>query len=226
MRYDTFAAAVVNDHAAFVSGLNGRYLAAVAPGADKSPRQKIKLIQDGMRAALVFLQQAELRAHDFTDDVTAGRFVDTVEARKGAFIAALRLLATENVREVAKRYAAGNLNLGSVLQGGAGALGGILQQRLAGDNLLATDSSGRRWKSPMLVKTMARDFAYQSTIDVQAIDLAATEDLASVVYPNVEHPGFGLVVSFSGKGAGEPFERVRDTIFHVNSSAELRHVSS
>lgn len=91
-----------------------------------------------------------------------------------------------------------------------GAIGLLVQSKMSALEIVATDKAGRKWKEPSsLVKTIIRDYAYQTLVDykIKAIESSGV-DLISV-------PGIDTPVSISGKEGYVALVEVRDN-FHPN----------
>ncbi|WP_354734421.1 hypothetical protein [Acinetobacter nosocomialis] len=93
-----------------------------------------------------------------------------------------------------------------------GAMGLLVQKKMAELEITATDSSGRKWREPStLIKTIVRNFIYQSLVNDQIKHLQESGiDLINV--PNVDGP-----VSIGGQPGYVALKEVRHH-FHPNGN--------
>ncbi len=227
MQFDTFGTALASSYEMFTQALTGRYLATVAPGVDKSPAAHTRLMTDGHKLVRDFMRAATSMTDRYLDDISYGAPSYVLLQREASFLNALNVIVTKNMTDMMRRYKQTGGGLKTLLMGSAGAIGQLLQARLERPTFDALDTAGRKWQAGTLVKTLARDFAYQSFIDNQAAILAEQGDLAQVAHPDHAHHYQNMIVSLSGASTLYPsLESVRDTVFHHNARALLTHVST
>lgn len=215
MDCDRFAADLSAEYEMFAIALTGRYLQGVISGAATMPRLLAEIRFDGAALAQAFGDRAAQLTNRYLSCAAA--------PRKALFLQAVRAIATENLTSLIRLLKSGNGGLKGVLTREAGSVEQLLKRRADKPILVSHDTAGRKWKSGALVKTMARDFAYQGFIDESAASLAQQGDLAEVIYPNSTHAHHGDVLSLSGQPGHASLTDVRGTLFHPNSNARLAH---
>ncbi|EHU1307661.1 hypothetical protein J7D37_18205 (plasmid) [Acinetobacter baumannii] len=91
-----------------------------------------------------------------------------------------------------------------------GAMGLLVQKKMAELEITATDSAGRKWREPSsLVKTIVRDFIYQSLVDHQ-IKTLHESGIDLIAVPDIDKP-----VSIQGQAGYVALKDVRHH-FHPN----------
>lgn len=215
MEYDRFRANVAKNYANFKNALVVDYLGREAAGVDISGVNQFR--KTGLVLTQRFVSDVQQLVSEYIAHNTNGTLVGT---SRGRVVDSLHAIAAHNVTDLRARLMGGAGRTADLFNRPAGAMGLLLQKKLATPELTSMDRTGRRWKSQMLVESIARDFAYQTTITFQAATIA--RDLAQVVYANANHPNQGLVVSLSGQPNYPSFATIRGAIFHPNSTAELR----
>lgn len=212
MQFDHFGTQVSARYQLYVAAVLGAYSARLAAGTGKytagdfrndAYAQLITLGNDVRRMVREYLYQHGQGAR---------------AVRTQGFEKQLDHVAQQMIITLANRLQLGAQSLAGVLiRGATGAIGTLIQQRLARPvTLTARDSAGRAWVADKLVAFLARDFAYQTYIDHQIgqmlIDGAV---MARVVYPDPEHVNHNLEVRLDNLGP------LRPTVFHPNASAVL-----
>ncbi|MGQ1580355.1 hypothetical protein ACT42A_18730 (plasmid) [Acinetobacter baumannii] len=89
-------------------------------------------------------------------------------------------------------------------------MGLLVQKKMAELEITATDSAGRKWREPpSLVKTIVRDFIYQSLVDHQ-IKALHESGIDLIAVPDIDKP-----VSIQGQAGYVALKDVRHH-FHPN----------
>jgi hypothetical protein len=220
---DQFGLDLARDYDTFALTLTGRYLAIQAAAGTPTPPFFIEQFSGLARGHVTqFIAGADNRIDGWVTDLGDG--VD-LSGRSEALKQSLRVIAIKNARDLATRLRGGHVGLKNLFTGPMGSLGTLLQRQLASPDLKSMDDAGRIWDSSKLVRTVGRDFAYQSLIDVQAYHLALDSDVAQVVYDDPEHVYHGMRISLSGADPKlTSLTSARKLIFHPNASAQLSHV--
>lgn len=215
MIYDDFATKLKQDYNLFLFALAGRYLTLTAPGAEVSPQMLRQMKEQGLELAKTFMQSAGMRIGDFTHShQSAG-----VEARSSAFVKVLANIAAQNIDMLTLRMKGGAKNALAGVKEAHGAIGLLLQQKLANPDFRVKTPKGRSFDAVAYLFAEARNFAYLSWIDTTLERIAQTSDLAEIRYPNPEHSANGTVFSISGSTPGyKSYEEVK-LLFHYNSTA-------
>lgn len=224
MQYDGFAIRLKSEYELFLFALTGRYLSLMAPGAGVSPMQ----INDLERAALALREtfmQSAIRAIKL---FVGSSDLDTLKTLSQDFETQLSAITKENVDSLVNRMKGAKVNALDAVGDVHGAMGLLLQQKLATPEFTATSTSGRIFQAAPFVKAQARQFAYQSWLQLMMVALSWEGDLAQVVYNDPGHENNGLVFSMSGATPGYPsFEDIAQTVFHYNATAQIAaHVPS
>lgn len=134
----------------------------------------------------------------------------------------VRNIASQVIAQSGREAALGpkGMNLIDATKGKTGAIGLLVQERLANPTFKVRDSAGREWDAHRLVHVLVRNFAYQTFIDgqfVRLIESGRTE--TTLVHPNDKHELHGVPFST----AGESWLAQRDQIFHINSNLTIEH---
>lgn len=203
--YDSFGKAASNRFLMFATAVAGERALVTAAGLPtgslKSSAQKFRteFVNSLNEQAMLMTEQAQANATPELSKRMADRF--------GKFTVDLYGISSQvvnqNVREAAF---GGKLPIDALAPGRrAGAIGLLVQQRLAKPSFKVYDSAGRKWDGDRLVSVIARDFAYQTYIDAQFAQ-AIKDGKTSVTIDGQE---FKLDSTW--------MER-RDALFHINSS--------
>ncbi|UUZ75523.1 hypothetical protein LP414_27795 [Polaromonas sp. P1(28)-13] len=228
MEYNRYATAVSAAYEVFSSSLTPLYLQMKLDGASRTSNAPLlKLRVDGHQLMNSFLERAETLTADYLSTIVPGALTSAPDgSRAVSLLRALRVISYNNVVSLIQKT---NADVGSMLSTRGGAMGALALKASNTVTFTSQDSSGRTWQSAVLVKTLSRDFAYQTFIDGQVKTLRAQgATTAQISYLDPLHENHGLVVAITGAGiAGVPnMESVRDTIFHINANANLTHVQT
>lgn len=217
MQFDSYTSGIQVGYEAFAATLIGQYLTAQT-SAISQPAAVEGLRTTGVQQALRFAEYAKVLTDEYHATLAHGAPADAYD-RSQQYLTALLHVAIGNVNDLVLKLMGNGGRLADLLTQRAGAIGQLLQQRLAKPTLTATDTSGRSWAADKLVAVIARDYAYQRFIDDQ---LAGIEgDLVRVVHPDPGHRWHGTILSRAGEGYPK-LEDLRREIFHPNSTAEVR----
>jgi hypothetical protein len=224
MIYDDFGAQLKREYDLFLFALAGRYLSLMAPGAEVSPFMVRQLKEAGAALRETFLQLANQRVTDYVSTYASA----SAENRGKAFLNDLSGLTNQNVNSLTLKMKGAAKSALSSVQGAHGGIGLLLQRKLATPEFKVVMTSGRTFDAAPLVKSLARNFAYQTWIDHTLTEIGATSDLAQVQYADPAHAGFGQIFSISGNTAGYPsYDQIAAEVFHFNAQATIvSHVST
>ena len=223
MRYDDFAQRLESEYSLFLFALSGRYLSLIAPGADVSPMMIGELERGAWALRKTFLALANESVANYLGTTELA----SVKALARDFNDALEMATWQNVTMLEARMRGVKAGTLDVMDRMHGAMGLLLQRKLASPEFVVTATSGRSYNAIPFVKTQARQFAYQSELHLQMDALSAQGDLAQVQYDDPDHPHHGLVFSISGTTPGYPsFEALSTSVFHFNATARITHVST
>lgn len=218
MIYDDFAARLAKEYELFLFALSGQYLSLAAPGIEASPASISLLRTGGGALRATFLQNATRTVGDF---VLAAR-MDVRDPSIETFMKELGEFSHQNIESLVDRMRGVKTSALDAMDNMHGAMGGLLQQKLATPEFQIRTASGRSFKALSLVKTQARHFAYQGYVRGELKRIASYSDLAKVVYPDPAHKGHGLVFSITGATPGYPsYAQIAERVFHYNSSARV-----
>jgi hypothetical protein len=218
MRYDTFAQRLESEYSLFLFALSGRYLSLTAPGADVSPALIDELKRNAWALRQTFLATASASMSDYLGVVE----LDSVKTLSDEFRDELERVTWQNVTTLVTRMKGVKANALDAVNAAHGAMGLLLQRKLATPEFAITALSGRSYSAAPFVKTQARQFAYQSDLRLTMAALSQTSDLAQVAYSNPNHANHGQVFSISGATPGHPsFDDLTDTVFHYNATARI-----
>lgn len=210
MEYDRYASAVRAEYGAFANAIAADYLLRQASHQDTATA-----VAQFRLSALALVSHLISRATSLSDDYFVGLGIGPQQHY--GLVDALSVIATKNVNDLIKKLIGASQRLASVLRDETGAIGKLLQQRAIKPDLVAIDTSGRRWVADKLITVMARDFAYQAYLDAQIhkLDDDGTE-FVQIVYPDTDHENHGLVMRL------EELSQARKKIFHPNSTARIK----
>jgi hypothetical protein len=229
MLYGELTERMMANYNLFLFALFGRYQQIRAPGIEVTPRALTDLQVDAYALAKTFVVIAETEFDNYLYSLVEDRSSELVALlthRKSEALILVRGMVAENVKQVVSLGKTGVRDFASLLKGGArGAMGLLVQRKMAGLEFKVTDTSGRKWGARTLMRVVIRDFAYQSWIDfsLQSVRDAGV-DLVEVQYSD-ESKNF--VMSMSGASGHPSLADIRSTIFHPNSNAAVEpYVSS
>jgi len=219
-KYDQFAAQLSDGYKLFALALTGMFAQTVAAGV--SPHSITRLQSDGLQAVNSFMQMSSESIDHYLITIDDGVVTRSMRDRQSAFLVTLRALTTKNLTNTVLRAKGSTTGFGQMLkETGAGLFEALMKKRME-QPFTARDSAGRNWNAGALVRTQARDLAYQTLIDSQAAKIGTTSDLASVSYSDNMHDFFGLRLSLTGATPGfQTLASVRAKVFHPNANAEL-----
>ena len=223
MIYDDIANQLKQEYNLFLFALAGRYLSLVTPGAEVSPIMVRQMAEQGAALAHTFIASAKALVSDFARSHTSAHS----EALSAHFEKMLSNVTAQNINSLTQRMKGGAQNTLAGVKGAHGAIGLLLQQKLANPEFRVKTPKGRSFDAAAFFFAEARNYLYQSWIESTLVTLAESGDLAEVRYPSPEHSGNGTVFSISGKTAGyKSFEEIK-FLFHYNSTAFITdHVPS
>ena len=218
MQYEGFAIRLKSEYELFLFALSGRYLSVMTPGVSVSPMLINQFEQSSGELRDTFLKTANRTVADYLG-VTD---LDTVKALSLGFADELARATRQNIDSLVNRMkGAKNSELDAVGEV-HGAMGLLLQRKLATPEFNVVSESGRTFKAVPFVKSQARQFAYQSWLQIQMMGFSWEGDLAQVIYDDEGHKNNGLVFSMSGATKGYPsFDDIAETIFHYNAKAKI-----
>lgn len=224
MQYEGFAIRLKSEYELFLFALSGRYLSLLTPGAAVSPMQIDTFERAAIELRNTFLKTAERSVVEYV----AGLAVDTVQTLASDFDQELARVTRQNVDSLVTRMKGVKQNALDAMGEVHGAMGLLLQQKLATPEFNVVSESGRTFQATPFVKSQARQFAYQTWLQAQMVALSWEGDLAQVIYDDPGHKNNGLVFSMSGATPGYPsFDDIAETVFHYNATAKIGpHVSS
>lgn len=215
MIYDAIADTLKQEYNLFLFALAGRYLTLMAPGADVTPMMVRQMEEQGTALAKTFTSSAKALVSDFARSHTSARS----DALYEQFVKMVDNITAQNINTLTQRMKGGAQNTLAGVKDAHGAIGLLLQQKLANPDFRVKTPKGRSFDAVAFFYAEARNFAYQSWVESTLETIAQTSDLAEVRYPNPEHAGNGTVFSISGKTPGyKSFAEVK-LLFHYNSTA-------
>lgn len=223
MLYDDFAERLKAEYDTFLFALSGRYLTQMAPGAQASPMHVNEFERGALKLRDTFLKTASRTVIEYV----AGQTVGAVRELAENFTTELGHITEQNVGSLVTRMKGAKHNALDAVGEVHGAMGLLLQQKLATPEFNVTTASKRTFKAAPFVKSQARQFAYQTWLQFQMVALSWKSDLAQVAYDDPAHEHHGLIFSISGATPGYPsFDDLAQTVFHYNATAKIAaHVS-
>jgi hypothetical protein len=218
MQYEGFAIRLKSEYDLFLFALSGRYLSVMAPGVSVSPMLVTQFEQSASELRETFLKTASRSIADYVGVSD----VDTVKALSQGFNEELARVTRENIQSLSSRMkGVKNSELDAVGEL-HGAMGLLLQRKLSTPEFNVTSVSGRVFKAAPFVKAQARQFAYQTWLQLQMVGFSWEGDLAQVMYDDEGHKNNGLIFSMSGATPGYPsFDDIAETVFHYNATAKI-----
>lgn len=226
MEYNRYTTSISAAYETFSASLAATYLRMKLDGASRISNAPILKMQvEAHQLMNTYLARAETLTNDYMGAGSAGAPKDASRiSRTTLLMQSLRVIAYNNAVSLVQKS---RTDIGSMLTTQGGAMGELQRKAANTVELTSRDAAGRTWRSEVLVKTLARDFAYQTFIDGQVKALREQgATAAQVTYLDPTHENHNLIVAITGPGTpGVPnLAAVRDTIFHVNSNASLSHV--
>jgi hypothetical protein len=206
-----------NSYRMFLAALSGRYLALRLPGASVQPAHVNGLQLDAYRFADSFLHAANAQVVKFIADVSKERsqpLYDGLIKRFVDFDGLLRFIVVKNIKDTTRLLTATPPKL--LTRDAGQGIGALLQRTLEAPRHTIPDELGRHYEAPYYVQVAARDFFYQSSVDV----VADQGELGQVRYMGA-HEYNGMVLRLSGDGSYRSLAEVRAEIFHPNAMAIL-----
>jgi len=219
MIYDDFAAQFKKEYEVFLFALAGRYLLAIAPGAEVSPMMINDFKTQAVTLRETFLHSAMQSITSYLTAINSGRVTEL----SVAFGNELNHATLQNIQQlVASMKGVGQVATKSV-KDAHGGLGLLIQKKLASPDFVLKTPAGRKFKAPDLIRLMAREFAYRQWLHQQIEDIAKTGDLAQIYYDNPDHVHSGTVFSISGETEGHmTWAWAERVVFHYNSTAMVK----
>lgn len=206
-----------DNYSLFLYALSGRYQQLRSPGTSITPRaiKDLELSTQNLARTLYAVANSEVDA--FLSELSLGASEGLqagLAIRKVELLAQIRGILAENCHQVSHMARVGTDGLSKMLKA-HGAMGMLVQQQAGVIKYLATDTAGRKWNAALLMKAIARDFAYQSEIDM-AFELECDESDSGLVITNK-----GFVLALGVMDGYTSFSDARATIFHPNSNASF-----
>lgn len=228
MMYDDFASRIVQEYDLFLFSLTGKYLSLVAPGVEITPRAIADLRSGAQKLAETFYGLAEREIDNYLHNLPVEgneALQSDLVVRKRELLARIRIATSENVKQVTQRAMVGKQDYTRLLSNAHGAIGMLAQARASSIDFQIRDTSGRRWQAKTLMRIMARDFAYQSWLDVMFAEILNEGDLADVRYDDASRD---FTLSITGATPGYPkLAEIRAKVFHPNATATVEaHVQA
>lgn len=223
MIYDDFADKLKREYELFLFALSGRYLLLTSAGVEMTPLALRQLERSGALLQSTFLESAALRVAQFVAEYPSA----SAQERQSAFLREIERMTQVNIDSLIERMRGAAVNPTSVAAEMHGAMGLLLQRRMAQPEYRVPTKSGRSFEALGLMYAQARDFGYRIYLAGTLERIGQTDDLAQVQYADPNHADNGLTFSISGATAGYPsFASLEDTIFHYNAQAMVvPHVS-
>lgn len=218
MQYEGFAIRLKSEYELFLFALSGRYLSQVAPGAEVSPMHIDAFERTALELRQTFLKTANRSIFEYVRAVS----VDAVKALADGFEVELEQVTRQNIDSLVTRLKGAKTQALDAVGEVHGAMGLLLQQKLATPEFTVKAVSGRTFQAAAFVKSQARQFAYQTWLQQQMVAFSWEGDLAQVIYDDPGHENNGLIFSMSGATPGYPsFDEIADTVFHYNATAKI-----
>jgi len=212
--YDEYGAQVRAAYEVYTLALTGVYLGLQSAGRGADAVTELR--RQGLGLIDTLLNSASNMGARYLNTLPDGPGVDV---RETYFKAELHRIAIKNLNDLIVRLMGVGPRAADVLTRPAGAVGLLLQQRLSRPRFTVRDSAGRAWEAPKLVQVEARNFAYQSYVDVMlARSQSIGVDKIDIVYAD---PARNRTLALDEAIAQ------RKVIFHVNATAQIdSHVST
>jgi len=220
MIYDDFAMRVRGDYELFLMALRGEYLSLVMPGVEVTPRTVMDFHTRAKKQREAFMQTAKERATTFLQEHKSARS----DMLYDDFMSNVYRATVQNMSYLVGRLKGSEVN--PLRMEAHSAMGLLLQKQMTQPEFEIKTHTGRKYKAQHYLKAEARHFAYNVWLEGELAKIAESSDLAEVHYANSQHPNNGLVFSITGNAPDYPsLDSLRDSIFHFNAQAMVRHVS-
>lgn len=209
MQYDRFGTDVAARFTLFLSTISNDYLARVSAG--QALAQTGDFRNTGYQALIALQNDVRTLISKYEQELVYGAPPEPANA----FMQYLTSIAMQSLNTlIVKLGGGGVLREADLLNRPAGAIGAILARRASVPRHTARDSAGRAWVAEKLVQTIARDFAYQATVEHDLYTLQRAGDVhVDIVYADSTR-NYTTTVK-------EAIEK-RSTIFHPNASAKMQ----
>lgn len=208
--YDDFGKKLTDSYGLFLFALMGRYHQTRAPGIEITPRAVVDLQRDARKLADTFYESAKTEINSYLASIYTESSGALLSVRGALMEAHVRSLLADNLTQANKLAKTGINNVATMLRGATGAVGMLAQRGLGRIDFKVIDTAGRRWDAEKLMLVLARDFAYQSYIDV-AIQTYADQEVDLLELSD------GRLLSIRGTEGYHSLQDVRRTVFHMNS---------
>jgi hypothetical protein len=224
MIYEDFAQRFKREYEVFLFALAGRYLLAIAPGAQVSPRMINDFKSEAAALRETFLQSAMQTVTTYLDQIDAGRVTDL----SVAFGNELNHATMQNIQQMVAAMKGVSQVATKSVKDAHGGMGLLLQKKLESPAFVLKTPAGRRFSATDLVGSMAREFAYRQWLHTTIEQIADSGDLAEVYYDNPDHAYNGAIFSISGESdKHQSWAWAERVIFHYNATAKVRaHVQA
>lgn len=218
MIYDDFGEQMKKEYEVFLFALSGRYLSAMAPGAEVSP----KMVND-LKASAASLRDTYLRTASQTIAVYVAQLDNGNGTEQSVTLTnELAMVTSQNISTLIARMKGAHQDALKSVKDAHGGIGLLLQKKLANPEFTVETASGRKYKAPDYVRGMTRDFAYRMWLNARMEEISWTSDLAMVTYDDPSHSSYGKVFSISGDSTEYPsFASLERGVFHFNASAKV-----
>lgn len=224
MIYEDFAQRFKREYEVFLFALAGRYLLAIAPGAQVSPRMINDFKSEAAALRETFLQSAMQTVTTYLNQIDAGRVTDL----SVAFGNELNHATMQNIQQMVAAMKGVSQVATKSVKDAHGGMGLLLQKKLESPAFVLKTPAGRRFNATDLVGSMAREFAYRQWLHTTIEQIADSGDLAEAYYDNPDHAYNGAIFSISGESdKHQSWAWAERVIFHYNATAKVRaHVQA
>lgn len=217
MTYDDLATRLTAEYDLFLLALTGRYQQMRAPGVEVTPHAITGLRIDGYSLGNTFRVIADIEIDSYlrpTLEAASEGLAAQLEERKRVLKAQILEAVIQNVKQVSKLAISGIGGIAGMMHDTHGGMGKLIQRSVSQVEYKVSDASNRKWNASVLMKTIVRDFGYQSFIDRQAEYYAnAGSDMMQT--------SKGQVFSLSGANGTPSLDEVRKSYFHPNSNSVM-----
>lgn len=212
MVYDEFSSKIKQQYEQYLFALIGRYLALVQAGVEVTPSAVSNFKKAAAMSRETLISTLSQSIDDYGQKYTSkdGKSLKEDIAR----------ISLENINTLVLQMKGSQQMMLESIKSAEGAMGQLLQNKLANPEFKVTSVSGRSYKAVPYLENQARHFAYLAWIEKALKDISETSDLAKVVYADQTHGNNGLVFSISGKTFEFPsYDSIKTKIFHYNAQA-------
>jgi len=207
MEFDGFVETFTNEHSLFTNALKGVFLSLIVKGK-LTPAALTQMEAEAYRVGKTYYERAsndiEHHAQAMMKDGSE-KLVESIAGRRERVQNNIRLTVVEGIKSI--MTAARAVSLGASMS----------SEQLSDLTNTVRAPDGRKWKAEKLVRTLVRDFSYQSMTD-RDFDKIARSNAGSLVI-KYDAPGEreyeNAVVSL------EEFAEIRSEVFHINASARV-----